>query len=136
MPALDQTVAIMLLNGLSAQSAFTASTSPLKLRLTLNAPTATVAGTEISGTGYTAGGSTITFGAPTGTATGALMVNTGALTWTNGGVASWQIVGSEVWDSAGTPRRIAYGAWDDQPLTIGPGSPFQVAIGGYAISFP
>lgn len=134
MPALDQAVAENLLAGLSAQASFLTYSSPLKLRLTLNTPTATVAGTEISGTGYTAGGNTITFGAPTGTATGAVMLNSAQVTWTNGGVAAWVIVGSEVWDA--TPRRIGWGVWDDQPITIGPGSPFTVAIGAYALSFP
>ena len=50
--------------------------SPMKLKLTTTAPTNTVAGTELSGTGYTAGGTAITFttasggstSGPTGTA--------------------------------------------------------------------
>jgi hypothetical protein len=135
-PALDQAVAVNVLSALSGQASFTATTTPLKLRITMSAPTATVAGAEISGTGYTAGGSTITFGAPAGTATGALMLNSASLTWTNGGVAAWNVVGCEIYDSAGTPRRLAYGLIDDQPLVIGPGSPLAFAIASLGWAIP
>ncbi len=136
MPALDQAVAQMLLGGLAALSSFTASTGPTKLRLTMNAPTATVAGTEISGAGYTAGGLTITWGAVTGTTTGAMVLNSNAISWTNGASANWTITGAEIWDSSGTPRRLSYGVWDDAPITIGPGSVFPLAIAGLAWVFP
>lgn len=136
MPALDQAVAEMLLNGLAGLSAYTATTTPLKLRITMNAPTATVAGTEISGTGYTPGGSTITFSAPTGTPAGALMLSSNSIAWTNGSSSAWNAVGAEIWDSTGTPRRLWWGLLDDQPLTIGPGSPLSLAAAAVAVAFP
>jgi hypothetical protein len=137
MPAWDQGTAIMLLNGASGQSSYVATTAPVYLRLMISAPTSPVTGTELpGGGGYTTGGKIITWGAPTGTPSGAIMLNTNALTWTNSGVASWTLVGLELWDSAGTPKRLAYGLWDDQPLTIGPGSPFPVAIAGLGWAIP
>ncbi len=136
MPALDQGTAVNTLGALAGLNSFTATTTPTKIRLMMNAPTATVAGTEISGSGYTAGGITISWGTVAGTATGALVLNSNALSWTNGGVSAWTIVGLEIWDSSGTPVRKAWGIWDDQPLTIGPGSPFSVAIGAVGWSFP
>lgn len=136
MPALDQGTAVMLLDGLTGTSAYVATTTPLKLLVCMNTPTATVPGTQISGSGYTAGGQTITFSAPTGTATGAIALNSAAITWTNGGSAAWNVYGIEIWDSAGTPVRKAFGPVDDAPLVIGPGSPLTFAIGSIAWVFP
>ena len=135
-PALDQAVAEMLLNGLGGVSSFTATVTPLKLRLMVTAPTATVTGTELSGTGYTAGGSTITFASATGTSTGGQMLNSNSISWTNSGAVAWSLVGLEIWDSSGTPRRLAFGLWDDQPITVGPGTSFPVAVNAVAWTFP
>lgn len=128
MPALDQNTAYNQLQGLTGQAAYTATVTPLNLRLMMSAPTASVTGTELpNGGGYTTGGKNITFGAFTLTLTGATCSNTGAITWTNGGSSAWTIVGLEIWDSSGTPVRKAYGLWDNQPVIIGPGSQFPVA---------
>jgi hypothetical protein len=124
----------MLLNGLTAVGSFTATSSPLKLRLMVNAPTATVDGTELSGTGYTALGTAITFASASGTSTGAVAANTNSITWTNGGSSAWSIAGLEIWDA--TPTRKFYGLWSNQPLVIGVGSPFTVAIAALGISIP
>src|SRR5581483_11313709 len=118
MPALDQGTALMLLGGLTGQSAYTSTTTPLKLHVCMTTPTATVPGTEISGPGYTAGGSTVAFGTPTGTATGGIALNTAAITWTNSGSAAWTIYGLDIYDSSGTPVRKAFGPVDDAPLVI------------------
>lgn len=135
MPALDQAVAIYILKGLAAQSGgYTATTLPLQIYLTMNAPTATVPGTQITGGTYAP--ANITFGTPAGTSTGAIMYNTGALAWTNGGGSAWVIVGLEIWDSAGPPKRLAYGLFDDQPITVGPGSPFDIAVSAIGWSIP
>jgi hypothetical protein len=136
MPALDQNTALMLLKGLTGTSAYVATVTPLKCRLTMNAPTAAVAGAEISGPGYTAGGQTVTFGNLTVTPTGAQCSNTTTLAWTNNGSAAWTIVGLELWDSSGTPVRKGYGLWDGQPVLIGPGSPFDVAVAALTWQFP
>ena len=134
-PALDQNCALSLLTGLNGGS-YTATVLPLNLYLTMNAPTASVTGTQISGPGYTPGGKTITFGGLAVTSSGAQMANTNAISWTNSGSSVWTVVGYEFWDSAGTPSRKGFGLWSGQPLYIGPGSPFSVAIGAVTWSFP
>lgn len=136
MPALDSGTAQQVLAGLAGQSAFVASTAPLKIRLMVSTPTAAVPGTELSGAGYTAGGLTLAFAAPATTADGALMLSTGTPSWTNGGGAAWVLYGFELWDSAGTPIRKWYGVWDDAPITIGPGSPFSLAASAIGLQFP
>lgn len=134
MPALDQGTAIMLLGGLTATASYVATVTGLKLRLMINAPTATVDGTQLSGTGYSAGGQAVTWGSATGTSTGAIITNTNTITWTNGGGSNWNIVGLELWDSA--PSRKAYGLWNGQPYVIGPGSEFVVAASALSLAFP
>lgn len=91
-----------------------------KLRLTTTAPTNAAAGTELTGTGYTAGGSTIVFGA----ATAGSAANTGTLSWTNTSGGTWSIVGLEVWD--GTPLRWWFGNFTGQPITVAAGNIFQI----------
>ena len=62
------------------------ATSPMRLRLTTTSPTSTVAGTELTGTGYTTGGTTIAFATASG---GSTSGPTGsAITWTNSGGTS------------------------------------------------
>ena len=135
MPALDQAQAVNLLAGMTATASYTATLTGLKLRLMINAPTATVDGTQLSGSGYTAGGQAVVWGSATGTSTGAIITNTNTITWTNGSVSNtWNVVGLELWDY--TPVRIAYGLWSGQPYQIGPGSEFVVGAGALSLSFP
>ena len=136
MPALDANTALMVWQALTGQGSFVATVLPLKCRLTVSAPTAPVAGVELSGPGYTAGGLAVTFGNFATTSTGAICFNTTALSWTNTGSAPWVIVGADFYDSSGTPVRKFYGLWDNQPVTIGPGSPFPVASLSIAPAFP
>jgi hypothetical protein len=86
----------------------TAPTSPLHLRLMTANGTSTAAGTELSATGYTAGGSTM--GTPSfGASSAGVSSSSNAVSWTAG--ASWTTVtGVEVWDTAGTPKRLLFGA--------------------------
>jgi hypothetical protein len=98
-------------------------TGAAKIRLTTTAPTATAAGTELTGTGYTPGGVTITFNAAaSGSATGP----TSTISWTNGSGGTWSIVGIEIWDSAGTPLRWHWGTWTGQPISVPNGVAFQI----------
>ena len=122
----------MLLNGLTGTGSFTATSGSLSAHLTINAPTATVDGTALAGTGSTP--LPVTWGTPTGTASGAISTNTNTMTWTNGGAATWNIVGIELWDA--TPTRKFYGIWNGQPYTVGPSSQFVVAPSALNISFP
>lgn len=107
--------------GTSAPTMFTGAA---KVRLTTTAPTASAAGTELTGTGYTAGGATIVFNAASaGSATGP----TSVIQWTNGSGGSWSIVGLEIWDSAGTALRWHWGTWTGQPISVPNGAIFQVS---------
>jgi len=124
----------MLLGGLTGTSAFIATSGGLNLRLMINAPTATVAGTQLSGTGYVSGGSAVTWASATGTATGGIITNTNTLAWTNGGASNWNVVACELWDN--TPTRKLFGIFAGQPYTIGPGSQFVLAPSAVGISFP
>jgi hypothetical protein len=81
---------------------------PFHLRLGTTTPTNTSAMTELSGTGYTAGGSSL--GASfAGTVTAAAFTNANAVSWTAG--SSWSTITSiEIWDTSGTPVRHLFGA--------------------------
>lgn len=97
-----------------------------KIRLGSNAPTVSAAMTEITGTGYTAGGTAVTFNAASaGLCTGPVTQTT----WTNSSGSSWTIIGIKVWDTAGTPLRWLWGNWTGQPITVANGNTFQVAAG-------
>ena len=79
-------------------------TGPLKLKLMTANGTDSAAGTELGTSGgYTAGGLTITFSA----ASGGSASNSAQIQWTNMPVCT--IVGAEIWDSHGTPKRLWYG---------------------------
>jgi hypothetical protein len=107
-----------------------AATTGISTRLTTTAPTGTAAGTELTGgSGYTTGGTTTTWNAPSGGST----TNITVLTWTNSSGGSWSIVGIELWDQAGTPLRWLYGTWTGQPISIANGNTFQVAAGAITV---
>lgn len=98
-----------------------------KMRLGSTAPTVSAAMTELTGTGYTAGGTAITSNTVSAAAC-TLPVST--TTWTNGSGSAWSIVGLEIWDTAGTPLRWIWGLWNGQPISVAISNTFQVAAGG------
>lgn len=110
MSALTQGQATNVLAATFAQAAFVATTAPTKLRLIGTNGDQATAGTEITaGGGYAAGGPNITWNAPTvqtGTYSG--KIGNAALSITNMPAAT--VNGVEVWDSAATPARKAWGA--------------------------
>jgi hypothetical protein len=122
-----------ILNAAVGTSSMTAFNGTANLKLTTSAPTASTAGTELSGTGYTAGGSTIAF------STSSSQANAGptgsALQWTNGSGSSWSIVGFEVWDNAGAGVRWVWGTFTGQPITVTNGSIFQIAVSAITIAW-
>lgn len=131
MAAIVQAQANKLLDASLGTAALTAFSGAAKVRLTTTAPTATAAGTELSGTGYTAGGSTIAFSAASAGSTS----NSGsAIQWTNSSGSPWSIVGVEIWDSAGSPVRWWFGSFAGQPITVPSGSIFQVATGAISVA--
>lgn len=90
-----------LLDAVLGTASYTAPTSPLKLRLMTAAGSDSVAGTEVSGGSYA--GQTVAFGA----ASAGAASNSGTVTFTN--MPTCTVVGIEIWDSAGSPRRLWYG---------------------------
>jgi hypothetical protein len=131
MAAIVQAQANKLLDATLGTASLTAFSGAAKCRLTTTAPTATAAGTELTGTGYTAGGSTITFSSA---ASGSTSNSGSALTWTNGSGSSWSIVGVEIWDSAGTPIRWWFGNFTGQPISVPNGAIFQISTGAITVA--
>jgi hypothetical protein len=129
MAAVVQTQANKILDTTLGTSAPTLFTGAAKVRLTSTAPTATAAGTELTGTGYTTGGVSLsgnTFAAASaGSTTGP---HTSALTFTNGSGGTWSIAGVEIWDSAGTPLRWWFGTFTGGPISVPVGVTFRIDI--------
>ena len=128
MAMFDQTDATNILAAILNNTAYTTVTAT-KIRLGTNAPTATSTMSELAGgTGYTTGGSSITWT----TVSAAAASNSNSVSWTNSG-SSWSLVGLEIWDTAG-PNRHLFGTWTSQPITVPNGNTFQVAISGISVS--
>lgn len=130
--ALTNTVRNNVLDAINGVASFAAPTTPMKVRLMTANGSATAAGTELStsagagaGAGYTAGGASVTFGAA---ATGAA-APTALLRWDN--MPATTIVGVEIWDSAGTPKR-----WQYAPLatskTLTSGDAFELPVASFS----
>ena len=128
MACIDQTQAGSLLNAVLRQAS-AASTTGIKLRLGTTAPTATSNMSELSSSGYTTGGTVMTFNAASAAATS----NSSTASWTNGG-STWSLVGLELWDEAGSPLRWMFGSWTGQPISVVNGNSFAIAAAGVAIS--
>jgi hypothetical protein len=134
MSAIVQAQANKLLDASLGTASLTAFSGAPKVRLTTTAPTNTAAGTELTGTGYTAGGTATAFNAAaSGQATGPTVAS-GALTWTNGSGSGWSIVGVEVWDQAGTPLRWWFGNFNGQPISVANGNTFRIDTGALTFS--
>lgn len=104
----------------------TVPTLPYMVRLLTSMGTDSVAGTE--GTGLPA--QQFTLGAPTADAgDGTFYVaNTAVMRYENSHTSSQTIVGVELWDSAATPLRWAYGALVTD-IVLAAGSPFEFDVG-------
>jgi hypothetical protein len=133
MAAIDSTQGTRVLAAMLGQTALASpygATTPMRIALGSNSPTATVNMTQlVTGSGYTTYGLNITFSTVTALAcTG----GTAALTWTNTAATAWSIVGAEFWDSA--PLRWMFGVWNGQPISIAQSNSFQLAIAGASVS--
>ena len=128
----DQNDSAALLGAILTDTPYTTVTAT-HIRLGTSAPSATANMTELGGgTGYTTGGSSITWnsvsaGAPSSTS------NSGTVSWTNSG-SGWSLVGLEIWDTAGTPLRHLFGTWTGQPVAVATGNTFAVAAAAVAVS--
>lgn len=104
-----------------------APTTPIKVRLTSTAPTASAAGTEISpGGGYSTGGATITFNAASGG-----VASNNVVTWTN--MTAQTIVGFDLYDSSSTPKRIGGGTLSSSQTTLA-GQTFSLPAGAVTVA--
>lgn len=131
MSAIVQAQANLILNETLGVSSPTLFTGQGMLRLVTTVPTVTAAGTELSGTGYTTGGTACNFNsAAAGQTTGPTV----GLSWTNGSGSTWNIVGAELWDSAGTPLRWWFGVFTGQPITVANGNIFSISVGGIIVT--
>jgi hypothetical protein len=124
---LDATYANMIINARLGTSSFVPPVGPVVCRLMVVNGSATALGTELAtGGGYTAGtgAPTITFASASNQATS----NNTAVVVTN--MPACTIVGVELWDSSGTPRRLEY-----CPLaaskTCNAGDTFELTVGEF-----
>lgn len=115
-------------NGLLDHLVGTASltiTTPIKLALVTANGTDAAAGTEVTGGSYAR--QTIAFGA----ASGGTISNSGTISFTNMPAAT--VVGIEVYDSNGTPKRLFYGPLTASKTTTA-GDTLQFAAGSITLS--
>jgi hypothetical protein len=107
--------------------------SAMKVRLNSTVSTASAAGTELTGTGYTAGGQAVPAASSASSAGSAVTLPaTTALSWTNGSGSAWSIASFDLTDSAGV--RTWYAAFTGQPISVANGNTFQIAVAGISIS--
>lgn len=101
----------------------------MKLKLTSTASTGSASGTEITGSGYTAGGTAFSTQSTTSSAGSNVTMPgaAGTISWTNGSGGPWSIVSLEITDAA--PIRVWYGNWNGQPVSVANGNTFAVAAG-------
>ena len=129
MACFDQSDATRVLKAEVNATNYTAATT-VSTRLGTDTPSATVNMTQLTGTGYTAGGTVMTFN----TASAAATSNSSTATWTNGSGGTWSIVSLEIWGNEGTPLRHFWGTWTGQPISVANTNSFAVSAAGIAIS--
>ena len=127
MAMFDTTTANNILNAMLHNNSFT-TPATVNTLLGTSAPSAGSNMTQLSSTGYSAGGTVMTFNSASAAATS----NSSTASWTNGG-STWSIVGVEIWDHA-ISNRYLWGTWTGQPVSIVNGNSFAIAAAGIAIS--
>jgi hypothetical protein len=135
--AIDQTRSSGMLNanlptgvaGVPGTTLAALNAGAMKLKLTSVASTGAASGTEITGSGYTAGGTAFATQS-TASSAGSNVTMPGAagtISWTNASGGNWSIVSLEITDAA--PIRVWYGNWNGQPVVVANGNTFSVAAG-------
>lgn len=121
----DRTQAAALMDAMLHGSTYTSPTQPLHLRLMTAVGSNTSNGTELTGSGYTAGGATMGSPAFASNSSG-VSASANAVSWT--ATAGWTaVVGVEVWDTAGTPKRLLQGGITS--VTLANGNTLSFATG-------
>jgi hypothetical protein len=114
----------------TAWSAYS-TTSAMLMRLDSTVATASAAGTQLTGTGYTTGGTAL--GASSASSSGSNVTLPASTTsWTNGSGSAWTIDSLDITDA--TPTRTWYGAWNGEPISVANGNTFQVAANAVTAS--
>jgi hypothetical protein len=140
MAALDQGMVSKIINATAPVGAagipgtWTAlSASAMKVRLASAASSASAAGTEITGSGYTAGGQALSTQSTASSAGSTVTLPaTSVLSWTNASGGNWSIVSFDVTDNAGV--RTWFGNFNGQPVVIANGNTFQIAVNGITLA--
>ena len=140
MAAIDNTMISNILNATTPTGASGAPGSfsavggtAMKVRLNSTASSASAAGTELTGTGYTAGGTAVPAASTASSAGSAVTLPaSSALSWTNGSGGAWSIVSMDLTSSADT--RTWFGNFNGQPISVANGNTFQIAVGAVSIS--
>jgi hypothetical protein len=101
------------------------------MRLNSTLSTTAAAGTELVGTGYTAGGTALGVSTPSSAAS-AVTLPAATTSWTNGSGSAWSIASTDITDSAAA--RTWWGPWNGQPISIAIGNTFQVAANAVSAS--
>src|SRR5215475_2820967 len=128
MAMFDQVQAGNILNAILHNNSFS-TPATVATQLGTSAPTATANMTQLTGTGYTAGGTVMTFNSASAAATS----NSSTASWTNGSGGTWSIVGLEIWKSDSSVRYL-FGSWTGQPISVANTNTFQISAAGIAIS--
>lgn len=109
MSAFAQAQAVNVLNATFIPASAVAITAPIKIKQMSVTPSESAAGTELSGSGFTAGGLAISWNAPA-TATGTYSGTIGNQALTISNAPAGTVNGIDLVDSNGTPRRLMWGA--------------------------
>lgn len=109
------------------------SASAMKVRLNSATSSASAAGTELTGTGYTSGGQALsTQSSASSGGSGVTLPATSALTWTNSSGGAWSIVGFDLTDNSAA--RTWFGTFTGQPISVANGNQFSIPVGGISIN--
>jgi hypothetical protein len=129
MAMFDQTDATNILKAELNGTNYTSPGGTVATLLGTSAPSATANMTQLTGTGYTAGGTYMTFN----TASAAATTNASTATWTNSSGSGWSIVGIEIWNTAASTRHL-FGTWTGEPVMIANTNSFAIAAAGISVS--
>src|SRR5260221_7714651 len=141
MAAIDQAMVSKVLNALLPTGAAGVPGSmitalggaAMKLKLTSTASTAAASGTELTGSGYVAGGTAFSTQSTASSSGSAVTCpKTTAISWTNASGGAWSIVSLEITDSAAL--RVWFGNWNGQPISVANLNSFQVSADAVSVS--
>ena len=140
MAALDQGIVSKIINANAPVGAagipgtWTAlSATAMKIRLATTASTAAAAGTELTGTGYTAGGQALSTQSTASTAgSNVTLPATTAMSWTNSSGGAWSIQSGDLLDGAAV--RTWFWNWNGAPVAVANLNTFQIAINGVTLA--